>query len=146
MEGVLLPGFGDVGLEGPRDVCRDERVASAEVGFQAELLLDMMEGGVLSQTGCDLSAVFNRKQAKIAVTLLEHEVVCVPYLFRGGMEREPGVGKARFGEGGVSSHLLAIFLGLRILDVGGNGGTPGGGDGRDDERDILVYVRLSIIV
>ena len=46
MEGVFLPGFGNVGLEGPRDVCSDERIGSAEVGVHAKLLLDMIEGGV----------------------------------------------------------------------------------------------------
>ena len=135
-----------MGLERPRDVCSDEQVASAECWVEGELLLNPGQGGVLSQVYGNRSAVLDREQSEVAVALLEHEVVGLHDLFRGGSEREPGIGKARFGEGGVSSHLLAIFLGLRILDVGGNGGAPGGGDGRDDERDILVYIRLSIIV
>ena len=71
MEGVLLPGLGDVGLEGPQDVCSDERVASAEDWVEAELSLDPGVGGVLPQTGCDLSAVFNRKQTEVAVALCD---------------------------------------------------------------------------
>ena len=138
MEGVFLPGFGDVGLEKPGDVCSDERVASAEVGVHAELLLDTGEGGVLPQTGCDLSAVFIRKQAKVAVALLEHEVVCLPYLLRGGTKGEPGIGEARFGECGVGAVLVAVFLGLCSLDVGGDGGAPGGVVGRHDERNFSV--------
>ena len=63
MEGIFLPGFGDVGLEWHRDVGSVERVASAEVGVHAELLLNTREGGVLPQIGCDLSAVFDLKQA-----------------------------------------------------------------------------------
>ena len=78
MEGVLLPGFGDVGLEWPRDVCSDERVASAEVGVRAEFFLDTGEGGVLPQIGCDVSLVFDRKHVKVAVALLQHEVVWPP--------------------------------------------------------------------
>ena len=79
----------------------------------------------MPQAGCDLSAVFDRKQAKIAVALLEHELVCLPDLFGGGTEREPGIGEARFGEGGVGAAGAAIFFGLGGLDVGGNGGAPG---------------------
>ena len=71
-----------MGLEGPRNVCSDERVASAEVGVHAELLLDTREGRVLPQAGCDLSEVFDRKQGKVAVAVLDHEVVCLPDLFQ----------------------------------------------------------------
>ena len=56
MEGVFLPEFGDVGLEGPRDVGSDKTIASAEVGAYAELLLNMRDGGVSPQRGSDLSA------------------------------------------------------------------------------------------
>ena len=114
-----------MGLEGPRDVCSDERVASAEVGVYAALLLDTREGGVLPPTGCNLSAVFNRKQAEIAVDLLEHEVVCHPDLFRGGMEGKSGICEARSGESGVGAVFGAVFFGLGSLEVDGNGGTPG---------------------
>ena len=85
----------------------------------------MGKGGVLPQAGCDLSAVLDRKQAKIAVALLEYKVVCLPDLFGGGTEREPGIGEARFGEGGVGAACVAVFFGLGVLDVGGNGGAPG---------------------
>ena len=138
MEGVFLHGFGDVGLEWPGDVCSDEQVASAEVAVCAELLLDTGKGGVLPQAGCNLSAVFDRKQAQVAVALLEHEVVCLPNLFWGGLEREPGVGEARFGEFGVSAVLVAAFLGLCCWDVGGDGGAPGRVVGRHDERSFSV--------
>ena len=85
-----------------------------------------------------MSAVLDRKQAKVAVALLEHEVVCLPYLFGGGLEGEPGVGEARFGEGGVGAVLVAVFLGLCLLDVGGDGGAPGGVDGRDGKQSFAV--------
>ena len=137
MEEIFLPGFGDVGLERPLDVCSDEGVASAEVGVHAKLLLDMGKCGVLPQTGCNLSAVLNRKQAKVAVALLEHEVVCLPDLLRGGSEWEPGIGEARFGKYGVGAVLVDVFLVLRILDVGGDYGAPRGVVGRHDERSFL---------
>ena len=126
MEGVFLPGFCDVGLERPRDVCSDEGVASAEVGVHAELSLDTGEGGVLPQAGCDLSAVFDRKQAKVAVALLEHEVVGLPDLLRGGTKGKSGVSEARFGEGGVGAAGVAVFLSLGGSEVGVDGGAPGG--------------------
>ena len=138
MEGVFLPGFGDVGLEWPRDVCSDECVASAEPLVFAELLLDPAECGVVPQAGCNLSAVCNRKQAKVAVALLDHKVVGLPYLFWGGLEGEPGIGEARFGEGGVFAVLVAVILGLGLLDVGGDGSAPGGVVGRYDERRFSV--------
>ena len=126
VEGIFLPGFCDVGLEWPRDVSSDERVASAEVGVHAELLLDTREGGVLPQAACDLSAVLDRKQAKVAVALLEHEVVYLPDLFGGGTEGEPAICEAWFGVRGVSPVRVAVFLGLGVLDVGGNGCRLGG--------------------
>ena len=54
------------------------------------------ESGVLPQAGCNLSAVLDRKQTEVAVALLEHEVVGLPNLFVGGLEGEPGIGKAGF--------------------------------------------------
>ena len=39
VEGVFLPGFGNLGLERARDVCSDERVASAEDFVGGELCL-----------------------------------------------------------------------------------------------------------
>ena len=85
MEGVFLLGFYDVCLERPRDAASDQQVAAADGGVHAELLLHTKEGGVLPQAGSDLSAVFDRKQVKVAVALSEHEVVCLSYLFWGGM-------------------------------------------------------------
>ena len=67
----------------------------------AELVLDTAEGGVFPQAGCDLSAVFDCKQTEVAVSLLEHEVIGLPYLLGGGPERGPGVGKDRFDEGSI---------------------------------------------
>ena len=109
MEGVFLPRFGDVGLERPSDVCSDERVASVEGGVYTELFFDAGEGGVLPQAGCDLSAVFNRKQTEVAVALLEHEVVCLTDLFRGGSEREPGIGDARLLKAAYAPSLWPSF-------------------------------------
>ena len=106
--------------------------------MEAELLLDPGVGGVLPQAGCDLSAVFNRKQTEVAVALPEHEVVCLPYLFGRGTEWEPGIGEARFGEGAVSAVLVAVLCVLGLLDVGGDGGGPGGIVGRHDERSFSV--------
>ena len=54
--------------------------------MDAELLLNSGKGGVLPQIGCDLSAVLNCKQTKVAVALLEHEVVGLPDLFGGCSE------------------------------------------------------------
>ena len=62
--------------------------------------------------------------------LLEHEVVCLPDLFRGGLEGKPGIGEPWFGEGGVDAVFVSIFLGLCSLDVGGNGCAPRGSGGR----------------
>ena len=138
MEGVLLPGFGDVGLERPRDVGSEEIIASAESSICAELSLDTRERGVLPQAGCNLSAVLDRKQAEVAVALLEHKVVCLPYLLGGGMEGEPGIGEPWIGECGVYAVFLAVFLRLCVFDVGGNGGTPGRSEGRHDERSFSV--------
>ena len=100
---------------------------------EAELLLDTGKGGVVPQACCNLSAVSNRKQLEVAVALLEHQVVCLPDLFGGGTEGEPGIGEARLGEGGVGAILVAIFLGLRLLDVGVDGSAPGrSGGGRHE--------------
>ena len=85
-----------MGLERPRDVGSDERIAPAEVGVHAELLLDTVEGGVLPQSDCSLSAVLLCKQTEITEALLEHEVVCLPYLLRGGLEGEPHIGEPSF--------------------------------------------------
>ena len=64
-----------MGQKGPRDVGSDKRVACAEVGVNADLLLDAGEGEVLPQAGCHLTTVLNRKQAKVAVALLEHAII-----------------------------------------------------------------------
>ena len=126
-----------MGLEGHRDVPSDERVASAEAEMLAELFLDPAKCEVLPQAGRNLSAVFNHKQTEVAVALLEHGVVCLPYLFGGGTEGEPGVGEARFGEGVLDSVFVAFFLGLGLLDVGGDGGAPGRVVGRHGERSFF---------
>ena len=119
-----------MGLKGPGDIRSDERIASAEGSVFAELLLDAGKCGVLPQAGCNLSEVFNRKQAEVAVAQLEHEVVCLHDLFRGGMEGEPGVGELWFGECSVYAVFLVVFLDLHIVDVGGDGSAPGRGEGR----------------
>ena len=90
----------------------------------------MGEGGVLLQAGCNLSAVFDRKQAKVAVALLEHEVVGRPDLFTGDTEGEPGICEAWFGEFGVYTCCVAGFFRLGGLEMGGDGGAPGGVVGR----------------
>ena len=93
-------------------------------------MLDSGKCGVLPQTGCDLSAVFDRKQMEVAVAQLEHEVVCLPYLFWGGSEGEPGICKARFGEGGVSAVSWTFLRGLCLGDVSGDCLAQGGCSGR----------------
>ena len=113
-----------MGLKRPGDVGSNKRVGSAAVGVHAELLLDAGEGGVLYQACCNLSAVFDRKQAKVAVALLEHEEVCLPYLLGGGTEVEPGICEARSGEGGIRAILSAVLLSLGGLEVGGNACAP----------------------
>ena len=100
VEGVLLPGFGDVGLEWVRDVGGDEGVAAWE-GLQVvgpELLLYPFVDGELDQALGDLPAVFDREEPQVAIPLAQHQVVCLPYLFGGGSEGGEGVGKARAGE------------------------------------------------
>ena len=104
-------------------------------------MLDTGESGVLPQADCDLSAVLDREQTEVAVALLEHEVVCLPDLLWGGSEGKPGVCEARFGEGGVSTVFVAVFLGLGGSEVGGNSGAPGVVGGCHfgvDEQSFLV--------
>ena len=125
-------------LEWPGNVYSDEKIASAEVGIHEELLLNAGVGGVLPQAGCNLSAVLDRKQVKVAVALLENEVVCLPYLFSGGMERKPGIRKAMLGEGGVRVVLVAAFHYFCLLDMCGESGAPGRAVGGHDERSFLV--------
>ena len=119
-----------MGLEWPRDVCRDEQVAPAEAVVQAVLSLDLGEGGLLPQASRDLSAVLNHKQTEVAVSLLEHEVVCLPYLLWGGLEWEPGICEARFGESGVNAVLRAFLRGFCFGEVGGDCLAQGGSAGR----------------
>ena len=57
-------------------------------------------------------------------------MVCLPNLFWGGTERVPGIGEARFGEGGLSAAGVAVFFGLGGLDVAGDCGAPGRVGGR----------------
>ena len=138
MEGVFHPQFGDVDLEGPRDECGDEIVASAECGVEAKLFLNSGERGVMPQAGCNLSAVLDHNQMKVLETLLEYEVVCLPYLLQEGTEGEPSIGESRLSEGGVCAVLLAVFVGLGLLYVGGDGGAPGGSIGHHYKRIFLV--------
>lgn len=58
-----------------------------------------------------MSAVLDRKQTEVAVALLEHEVVGLPYLLRGAPEWESGIGEARFGEVGIGAAFVAFFFG-----------------------------------
>ena len=95
-----------------------------EDSIHDKLLFDTREGGVLPQAGCDLSAVFDRKQEKVAEALLKQEVVCLQYLFGGGKEWVPGVCECTFSEFGVAAVGLAVVLGLGIGDVGADGGAP----------------------
>ena len=122
VEGVLLLGFGDLGLERPGDVGSDERITSGETGVCAELLLHTFIRGVIPQAGCHLPAVLNRKQAKVAVSLLEHEVVSLPDLFRGGAEGEPCIGGARLEKGSLCCVYWMAGLCSHKL---GEGGVPG---------------------
>ena len=138
VQGVCLPRFGNVGLERPRNKRIDERVAYAEVSVYAELLLDALEAGVVSQAGCDLSAVFDRKQAMIAVALLEHEVFCLTYLFGGGTEGGPGICEASFVECRIGIVFLSVFFGLGVLDVCSNESVPGEVVGFHDGRCFSV--------
>ena len=65
----------------------------------AELFRNLGEGGVLPQSSCYLSAVFHRKQTKIAVALLKHEVFSLPDLLWGGSEGVSGICEASYDEG-----------------------------------------------
>ena len=86
----------------------------------------MGEGGVVPQAGCNLSAVFDGKQTKVAVALQEHEVVCCPDLFGGDTEGEPGICEARFGEGSIGAVCVTVFFGLGGSEVGSDSSAPGG--------------------
>ena len=60
-----------------------------------ELLLYPFVGGELAQTLGDLSVVLHREKPQVAIPLAKHVVVCLPYLFRGGLEGGESVGEAR---------------------------------------------------
>ena len=129
-----------------RNVGSDKWVTSAEYSVCVELFFDAGKGGVFPQVVCYLSAVFESTQAKVAVALLEHEVVCLHYLLRGGTERRPGICEARFGKCNVGIIFLAVILGIGVLDMGGNEGAPGRVVCRQDKRGFSVQDRLPIIV
>ena len=90
MEGVILQGFGDVVLEGPRDVGSDKRITSAEVGAHAEQFRNTRQGGVWPQRGSYLSAVFYRKQTEVVVALLDVTPDMLVYTF--DHSRTPEIG------------------------------------------------------
>ena len=71
--------------------------------------------------GCNLSAVLDCKQAKIAVALLEHKVVYLPDLFGGGTEGKSGICEVRFGEVRVNAVCMDVFLSLGGLEVADDG-------------------------
>ena len=98
VEGVLLPGFGNVGLERPRDVGGDEWVTAGKCHMGTELLLNPLVGRELAQALGDLPVLFDREEPQAAVSWAEHEVVRLPYLLWGGSEWGDGVGKARPGK------------------------------------------------
>ena len=60
----------------------------------AQLLLNPLVGGELTQILGNLSAVFDHEASQVAVPGAKHEVVCLPELLGGGSEWEVGVGKA----------------------------------------------------
>lgn len=101
-------------------------------------MLILGERGVIPQAGCDLSVVFNCKQTKAALALLEHKVVCLSNLFGEGTEWEPDIGEDRFGEGGIGAMLLSILLRQHYFDVGADGRIPGGGVGRHDYQSFTA--------
>ena len=94
VEGVFLPRFDDVGLERGRDVSGDEGVAACECPVGMELLLYPFVGGELAQALGDVPVVLDREESQVAVPLVQHEVVCLPYLFWGGSEGGEGIGEA----------------------------------------------------
>ena len=98
MEGVLIPVFGDVGLQWAREVCGDKGVAAGECPVGPELLLYPFIGGELAQALGDLPAVLDREEPQVTVPWAQHEVVGLPDLFGGGSEGGEGVGKARADE------------------------------------------------
>ena len=59
-----------------------------------ELLLYPFVGGELAQALGNLPEVFDHKKPQEAIFLAEHEVLCLPYLLRGGSEGGDDVGKA----------------------------------------------------
>ena len=118
MEGVFLPGFGDVGHKWARDVCRDEAVATGKGRVGPKLLLYPFVGGELAQALGDLPAVLDREEPQVTVPLAEHEVVCPPDLFGGGSEGGEGVGVARARE--------FPDYAIEVAWVGADGGHLGG--------------------
>ena len=62
VEGVFLPGFGDVGHKWPRDVGCDEAVATGEGLVGPELLLNPFVGGKLAQALGNLPVVLDREE------------------------------------------------------------------------------------
>ena len=98
MEGVFLPGFGDVGRKGPRNEGHDVTIMAGKGDVGSQLLLNPLVGGELAQTLGDLSAVLDHEEPQVGIPWAEYEVVHLPDLFRGGSEWEEGVGKARAGD------------------------------------------------
>ena len=118
---VLLPRFGVLGLEGPRDECCDEVITSAEKGVHPQLLFELGILGVLAQTLDNLLEVFEAEEPQVAVALLEHQVVSLPDLFGGGSEWQPVISKARLGEGSLCR--IGRLAGLCSHELG-DGGIP----------------------
>ena len=79
-----------------------------------------------------MSVVLDCKQANVALLLLEHDVIGLPNLFGGGLERKPGIGEAWFCECDVCAVLVVFLASLCLGKVGGDGLATG----RHGERHV----------
>ena len=120
VEGVFHPGSGDVGHEGPGDVCGDEAVAVGKGCVETQLLpvLEPFVGGELAHALGDLPVVIDCEEPYVTVSLAEQEVVGHMDLFKGGLKGGKGVCVARAGE--FPNYAIEVAW------VGSDGGHLGG--------------------
>lgn len=87
IEGVLGLRFGNMCQEGSGYMGRDELVGTTESLVRGQLIQNPNGSLVFAKALGDLASVSYRKQAKVAIPVLEHEVVGLSNLLRGRRKR-----------------------------------------------------------